>query len=120
MQKAPVLTLIGIMAAACSSPNLHPSVDTVLRDAERHNGKHVTIQGFLRSRDGFLNLFSKDAEQCVGLLLTTAERAKFSRFVDRKVSIAGTFQAEACGRDGICDEHLCGPGVLTMVSTSAN
>jgi hypothetical protein len=101
---------------SCISAERLASVDTVLASAPRYNGQRISVRGVLSSRHGLFNLFTRRAEQCLGLILTPAERVVLTRYVEREISLTGIFQAEGCGRDGICDEHLCGPGVLTHVS----
>jgi hypothetical protein len=111
-----LIVLWSILTIACVAA-VHPlSVDDILKLPLDHDGQRVQIEGTLSPRHGFLNLFSQDKKQCVGLLLTPNERGMLGTYSERKVSVSGIFRAEGCGRDGICDEHLCGPGVLTDVS----
>jgi hypothetical protein len=116
VKKAMIIGVLGILVISCASAGRHASVDTVLASATHYDGKRITVRGVLSSRHGLLNLFTRRAEQCLGLILTPAERVALTRYVEREISLIGIFHAEGCGRDGICDEHLCGPGVLTHVS----
>ena len=110
---------IGVMASlsivSCAL-DMKPSVGDILNFATRHNGHQITVRGRISSRHGLLSLFNRSAKQCIGLILTPSERLSFSKYVEREISVTGTFQADGCGRDGVCDEHLCGPGVLTHVT----
>lgn len=116
MEKVIIIGVLGSLAISCTSAGQHASVDTVLASATHYDGKRIVVRGVLSSRHGLLNLFTRRAEQCLGLVLTPAERVVLTRYIEHEISLIGIFQAEGCGRDGICDEHLCGPGVLTHVS----
>ncbi len=118
MKRFIITSVLGILAMSCATYEQYASVKTILESTDRYDGRRVIVRGNLSSRHGILNLFTRGAKQCIGLVLPPAERATLSRYVEREISLAGTFQAEGCGRDGICDEHLCGPGVLTQVSLS--
>jgi hypothetical protein len=111
------LTVMLFTLAIACVPAMQPlSVREVLRSPIQYDGQRIQVRGILSPRHDFLNLFTKDKQQCLGLLLTSNERATLTGYSERKVSLIGSFRAEGCGRDGICDEHLCGPGVLTNVS----
>jgi hypothetical protein len=62
-----------------------------------------------------VNLYSSDRQQCIGLLVTTAQQPRYRQRSGQSVSLSGRLQAQGCGRDGICDEHLCGPAILRDV-----
>ena len=109
------LIVLGL-TMSCAPVDHTSSVGDVIKSSDRHDGRQIVVRGVMSSRDGFLNLFSGDRKECIGLLLTSAERATYFKFAERKVSVSGTFRSQGCGRDGICDEHLCGPGVLTDVT----
>jgi small nuclear ribonucleoprotein (snRNP)-like protein len=116
VKKSVTIGFLAILQISCTASGSVSSVGAILGSTKRHDGNVVTVRGTLSSRDGYLNLFSRSADQCIGLILTPRERATYSQHVGREVSLTGIFEAEGCGQKGICDEHLCGPGVLTHVS----
>lgn len=114
-----LLGIMFVLTIACSPSMKSFSVRDILKLPNRYDGRIIQVQGVISPRHGILNLFTKNKQQCLGLILKPSERAKLIEHSERKISLSGTFQAEGCGRDAICDEHLCGPGVLTNVSLIA-
>lgn len=77
----------------------------------------VSVRGTLSvAEHGLINLHSRNKDECVGLLLTQADMDKYASWDRRDVLVTGTLESEGCGRDGFCDEHLCGPAILTGVT----
>ena len=82
------------------------------------DGETVTVGGTLKTTNGYFNLFSRDQRECIGLLLTDAQREEYRTYVGKRIQARGQLEAEGCGREGICVEHLCGPTILTKVTLS--
>jgi hypothetical protein len=73
----------------------------------------VTVHGRLQVQEhGLVNLYTANRQLCVGLLVTNRDRPHYRARQGRIVTVSGRLQAEGCGREGICDEHLCGPAIL--------
>jgi hypothetical protein len=107
--------VMSILAVSCAASKSDVSVKTALKSAATYDGLRVTVRGHLSSRHSFLNLFSQNGQQCLGLIPADDEIASLRAEEGRNVSISGVLRAEGCGREGICDEHICGPAVLTDV-----
>lgn len=104
-------------AAACATVLGGPNTVSLLLDnADSRDGQRVNVGGTLVSSHGLMNLYSSDRRECVGLLITDEQRASYLELEGRDIAVSGVFRAQGCGRDGICDEHLCAPGILVDVS----
>lgn len=115
MTKKAIL-LVSIMSLiSCASTLQDSVVDTVSR-SKQNDGKSITVSGFFREKNGYYNLFSKDNDECIGVLLTDQQKNEFRSRSGKRVTITGTLEAEGCGRDGICVEHLCGPTIMTNIT----
>lgn len=79
------------------------------------DGQELEVQGVVGSWHRGVNLYSPDRDACIGLLATEAEVLRFRALEGKRATVHGTLEAEGCGRDDICDEHLCGPAVLSSV-----
>ncbi|WP_126174528.1 hypothetical protein [Altericroceibacterium xinjiangense] len=90
-------------------------VKRVVADAEVLNGQEVQVHGVIGSWHGGVNLFSPNRHECIGLLAAQTEVLRLRAFEGKRISVRGRLEAQGCGRDGICDEHLCGPAVLSSV-----
>ena len=108
---------LGFSLVACATALNDEVVSAVERRAE-HNGRTVTLSGELRERKGFYNLHSRDGQECIGLLLTDQQRVEYRSSVGRRVTLTGTLEAEGCGGNNMCVEHLCAPTILTGVSAA--
>jgi hypothetical protein len=103
--------------ASCTTASEY-TVRTLIQERSAKDGTYVTVRGVLGLRHGLVNLFSHDREECIGLLTYVDEGARYSRLDGRTVVASGTLQSEGCGREGFCDEHLCGPAILRNVSVT--
>jgi hypothetical protein len=103
------------LLASCVAGEGPGSVPNLLAQRQAVDGHVVTVRGILGTRHGLFNLYSRDRQHCVGLLVTDAQRLRYVGFDGRPVEATGRMMAEGCGRNGICDEHLCGPAVLRDV-----
>ena len=76
----------------------------------------VTVHGRVRVQEhGLVNLYAADRQQCIGLLVTDRDRPNYRERKGRIVSVIGRLHAQGCGREGLCDDHLCGPAILRDV-----
>jgi hypothetical protein len=107
-----LLLAAGTLLASCVTDEGPGSVSNLLAQRQAVDGQVVTVRGILSARHGLLNLYSRDRQQCVGLLVTDADRLRYAGLDGRPVQATGRMMAEGCGRNGICDERLCGPAVL--------
>lgn len=108
-------SLTMLLLASCAA-TLQDPVVAVVKGSKENDGKFISLAGVLREKNGFFNLFSKDGEECVGVLLTDQQRNDYRASAGKRVTLTGTLEAEGCGRDGICVEHLCGPTILTNIT----
>lgn len=116
-RKALLTASVAGFLVSCVSSHRDDVIRTMANRIE-NNGKSVTVSGILRERGGYYNLFSNDGKECIGILLTDRQRREYRRFADHRVTVAGTLEAEGCGREGICVERLCGPTIMTGVTVS--
>lgn len=107
------IALSGLFVAvsACQNTDRDPVVDLV-KESSINNGQVVSVVGILRANKGYFNLHSKRGDECVGLQVAEDDVDEFKGLVGKSVNIQGRFEAEGCGRDGICVEHLCGPAII--------
>ena len=103
--------------AACATGSAF-SVHRLLSERQAHQATRVSVVGVLGLRHGLVNLFSRNGRECIGLLTHVEDRDSYAALNGQMVSVSGTLEAEGCGRDGICDEHLCGPAILRDVTVS--
>jgi hypothetical protein len=102
-----------ILLACCAAPGGHLSVHQLLSQSSALDNEEVKLKGRLEVEEhGLINIYSRDGKQCVGLLLSRDQMARYAGFARRQVLVTGRLEKEGCGRDGFCDEHLCGPAVL--------
>lgn len=116
MKKRAILLVSTVSLISCAVTMQDSVVDTVSR-SRQNDGKSITVSGLLREKNGYYNLFSKNNEECVGVLLTDQQKKEFRSSAGKRVALTGTLEAEGCGRDGICVEHLCGPTIMTNITT---
>ena len=118
----PVAAVAFLVGASCASTaadtRVADSVQILVRERVARDGMTVQAEGVLRSSHGLLNLYSHDLQVCIGLPMRNFELERFRQLEGQRVSVSGTLHAEGCGRDGICDEHLCGPAILRDVAIS--
>lgn len=117
MQKAPSLfAAVSVTAAVagCISSN-RPPIARAVDEAELRNSQLVQVQGVVGSWHEGVNLYAPSREECIGLLVTEAELPRLRAQEGKKVTVSGKLEAQGCGRDGICDEHVCGPAILSSV-----
>jgi hypothetical protein len=119
-------TLLALLSFATSAlpgsaaPREALSVKSLLHRGAGLDRTVVNVRGILSvDEHGLINLYSGDRDVCVGLLLTRAQLARYSTWHGSRALVTGTFESEGCGRDGFCDEHLCGPAILTGVTISS-
>lgn len=110
-----LVSLATLLLVSCAATLQDEVVSAVARSKE-NNGKTITISGILKERNGYYNLFSRNGNECVGILLNDQQREEYSPRAGKRVTITGTLEAEGCGRDGICVEHLCGPTIMTSIT----
>ena len=110
--------LVALLIQACATQSPDPVRELVSERVSR-DGTVVELSGILRSNHGLLNLYARNGRTCVGLLMRNEEIARYQSLAGRMITLSGTLHAEGCGRDGICDEDLCGPAVLGDVRVSA-
>lgn len=108
---------VATLLVSCVSSHGDPVVLAVTNRAG-NNGRLIMVSGTFRERNGYYNLFSSDGQECIGILTTDRQKIDYRSFVGQKVSVVGILQAEGCGREGICVEHLCGPTIMTGVTIS--
>lgn len=112
-----LITSMVFSLVACAATR-HDDVILVVEHRKDNDGKVISLSGTLRERSGYYNLFSINGRECVGVLLTDSQKDDYKYLVGRRVTLTGTLEAEGCGRDGICVEHLCGPAIMTSVTVS--
>jgi len=112
-----MVIMVGVTLSSCVTDG-RDDVYSAIEGRVENDGKSLTLRGLLKTNSGFYNLFSSDRKECIGLLLTDSQRQSYEALVDQKVVVTGNLDAEGCGRDGICVEHICGPTILTDVSVS--
>jgi hypothetical protein len=103
------------MLCACAATGIGQSVPALLANAAPQDGTRVTVQGRLVADHGFINLYSSDRQQCIGLLVFEEDKRLYLRRDHRVVTVEGRLQAQGCGRIGFCVEQLCGPAILRDV-----
>lgn len=120
MTNTPTISMVLLLCAALSScaTDHRDDVYSAVQARNANDGKSITISGLLKTNSGYYNLFSSDQKECIGLLLTDSQRQAYEGLAGQKVVVTGKLDAEGCGRDGICVEHICGPTILTDVSVS--
>jgi hypothetical protein len=106
--------VIGVAGCATTSSTSLP-VERAVREASQRNGQLVQVEGFVGSWHNGVNLFSPSRRECIGLLVRDTDVVRFRAIDGRRVTVRGKLEAQGCGYDGICDEHLCGPAVLSLV-----
>lgn len=112
-----IAIMVGVALSSCVTGG-RDDVYSAIEERAENDGKSVTVRGLLKTNSGYYNLFSSNGKECIGLLLTDSQRQSYKGLVDQKVVVTGNLDAEGCGRDGICVEHICGPTILTDVSVS--
>lgn len=110
-------TAIVLLGALTSCAPTEASTVRQLVESGALTGQALTVSGVLKIDHGYYNLHSPDHARCVGLLLTNDQRARYGSLEGARVTVAGRFDAEGCGRNGLCVEDLCGPAVLTDISS---
>lgn len=108
-----------ILMSSCASLSQGSSSNNVSMIVERRlsvDGQIVAIHGLLKEDGGYYNIYSRDGERCVGLLLTDLQRSEYRVHANSEVLVRGVLEAEGCGREGVCVERLCGPAILTGVA----
>lgn len=113
----PALVTFCLATSSCAQGGLDDVYSIMSVRADR-DGEKVVLKGFLKVNSGYYNLFSGDQKECIGLLLTDAQRESYKGLAGQRVAATGTFEAEGCGRNGICVEHMCGPAILTNVTVA--
>lgn len=103
--------------ASCAAGSAF-SVHRLLSERQAHQAMRVSVVGVLGLRHGLVNLFSRNGRECIGLLTHVEDRGSYSALNGQTVLVSGILEAEGCGRNGICDEHLCGPAILRDVTVS--
>jgi hypothetical protein len=103
--------LVGL--ASCAASSIDP-VSALLAERQERDGQRVNVEGVIGiDQHGLANLYSRDRGECVGLLITDQQRRHLASLEGRIAVVSGVIRAEGCGRDSFCDEHLCGPAILT-------
>lgn len=102
---------------ACATTH-QDDIVLAVENRKDNDGKVIILSGTLRESNGYYNLFSKNGQECVGVLLTDGQKEDYKSLVGRRVTLTGTLEAEGCGRDGICVEHICGPTIMTRITAS--
>jgi len=110
-----VAGLAASLLVGCTATRPGLSVPALVAAAAAQDGTRVTVHGRLHLTHGLINLYSRNRRLCVGLLVPINQVERFRRLAGREVTVSGRVQAEGCGREGICDEHLCGPAILRDV-----
>lgn len=110
-----IVATFALVAASCATNATDP-VQALVRERTAQDGNTVRIRGVLRSSHGLFNLYARNSHVCIGLLMRSDDLNRYRALEGKTVSVSGTLHAEGCGRDGICDEHLCGPAVLRNVT----
>jgi hypothetical protein len=113
MRRTSVAALTGALLACAPAA---PPVARVLSSSAEEDGKRVQVSGIVTPRGNMLNLFSRSGKECIGLLVSDEQKKDLRQFVGRRVVASGILDAQACGRNGVCSEHLCGPAVLRDVT----
>lgn len=116
MKKTFALT-VSVVLVSCTTGHTD-EVYSAIESRFVNDGKIITVQGILQFNSGYYNIFSEDRKECIGLLLTDRQRQSYKELIDRKAVVTGKLDAEGCGRDGICVEHICGPTILKEASIS--
>lgn len=62
-----------------------------------------------------IKIFSSDGRDCIGPLLTNNQRQERERLDGRNVLLSGILESRGCADHYYCNEHLCGPELLTHV-----
>jgi hypothetical protein len=88
----------------------------LVQNRAARNGQQVQLTGLLLVSHRFANLYAQNRRLCIGLIFRAPDENRRQALHGRAVRVSGTVQAEGCGRDGICDERLCGPAILTDVT----
>ena len=107
-----------LLLGACAGTLADP-IHALIRDRSIKDGTHVQVVGRIGVSHGLISLFSIDRKECIGLLVTEAQRKQLIQLDGNLARVSGILEAEGCGREGICVEHLCGPTVLTNVTVDA-
>lgn len=111
------VSLLVFLLSACSTPPKDEVIEMLDRRLD-NDGKTVTVTGILGVYRIYYNLYSKDGQRCIGLLLSDDQRVEYKSSVGKRVTLTGTLEAEGCGRDGICMDSLCSPTIMTHVTKS--
>ena len=91
-------------------------VRTIVQQATIYDGRTITVRGVIVRHDLFLNLYSRDRQVCIGLLVSNDLRESLYQYEGETIAVSGRLHAQGCGRDAMCVEHLCGPAVLRDVT----
>lgn len=92
-----------------------PVTDLITNRLAR-NGQRIEVTGLFRVSYRFTNLYAQNRRLCVGLIMRTPDEHVRQALDGHRVRVSGNVQAEGCGREGFCDERLCGPTILTDVT----
>jgi hypothetical protein len=113
MRRLRSLAIIVALSGCATNSSESISVRRAVSAAGEHDGQLVRIKGTVVSWHNGINLHSHDGRECIGILASETSIARFRAFEGRGVTLSGRLEAEGCGRKGICDEHVCGPSVLS-------
>lgn len=108
--------MAALLIVFISCANRQDAVINMVNHRNSFNNMQVSVEGILETRNGFFNIFSRDRQLCIGLLVYNRDIPRYSALVRRRVVATGRLQAEGCGREGVCTEYLCGPAILRDVS----
>lgn len=106
--------LLIFLIPSCSDVSVN-NISDIISNSSRFDGNTVTLYGTIRVNSGFYNIFPRDGRSCIGLLLTNAQRQESARLEGRRVLLTGILESRGCADHYICNEHLCGPELLTHV-----
>lgn len=106
---------LSLLVAGCVSATTSLPVSRAVSEAELRNSQVVQVHGVIGSWHSGVNLLSPSRRECIGLLSAQTDLTRLRAYEGQRVTVSGTLQAQGCGREGICDEHLCGPAVLSSV-----
>jgi len=109
------LAIIISGGAACAVVH-RDEVHNLLAGRHAYDQKEIEISGELRVDHEFVNLFSKDRSECIGLLTHVEDLQHYAALHGRRVHVRGILDAEGCGQRGMCVHQLCGPAILRNVT----
>lgn len=104
---------IALMSACVTSSD---PVSDLVRNRASRDGQRVQVTGLFLVSHRYANLYAQNRRLCIGLVLRAPSDGRRQALHGRRVRVSGTVQAEGCGRNGFCDERLCGPAILQDVT----